>query len=129
MRRRLTDQQVTIVGERLLQERNGGGDGSTHEAELIVMSPAALAQLTPVSNSQATARLEAEAAPVESLTPRERDVLGLVADGLGNRDVAQALGISEHTVKFHLASIFGKLGASSRTEAVQRGLRLGLIEI
>ena len=66
---------------------------------------------------------------IEALTAREHDVLALVADGLPNRDIAHALAISEHTVKFHLASIFGKLGASTRTEAVQRGLRLGVIEI
>ena len=67
--------------------------------------------------------------PVEHLTTREHDVLALVADGLSNRDIAGALAISEHTVKFHLASVFGKLGVSTRTEAVQRGLRLGVIEI
>jgi DNA-binding CsgD family transcriptional regulator len=67
--------------------------------------------------------------PVESLTVREHDVLALLADGLSNRDIAARLSISEHTAKFHLASIFGKLGASTRTEAVQRGLRLGIIEI
>ena len=67
--------------------------------------------------------------PVEALTAREHDVLVLLADGLSNRDIGSRLDISEHTVKFHLASIFGKLGASTRTEAVQRGLRLGVIEI
>ena len=67
--------------------------------------------------------------PVEALTAREHEVLTLVADGLSNRDIAGRLAISEHTVKFHLASIFGKLGVSTRTEAVQRGLRLGVIEI
>ena len=66
---------------------------------------------------------------IEALTTREHDVLALLADGLSNRDIAQALAISEHTVKFHLASVFGKLGVSTRTEAVQRGLRLGVIEI
>ncbi len=68
-------------------------------------------------------------AVVEHLTTREHDVLALVADGLPNREIAGALAISEHTVKFHLASIFGKLGVSTRTEAVQRGLRLGIIDI
>ncbi len=67
--------------------------------------------------------------PVEDLTARERDVLALLADGLGNRDIAHALGISEHTVKFHLGTIFGKLGATTRTEAVRRALRLGLVEL
>jgi len=66
---------------------------------------------------------------VEALTPREREVLDLLADGVGNREIAQTLGISEHTVKFHLGAIFGKLGASTRTEAVRRGLRLGLIDL
>ncbi len=66
---------------------------------------------------------------VETLTAREHDVLALVADGLPNREIAARLAISDHTVKFHLASIFGKLGVSTRTEAVQRGLRLGVIEI
>lgn len=66
---------------------------------------------------------------VEALTAREHDVLAIVADSLPNREVASALGISEHTVNFHLASIFGKLGVSTRTEAVQRGLRLGVIGI
>ena len=67
--------------------------------------------------------------PIEALTAREHDVLALLAGGLSNREIATELSISEHTVKFHLASIFGKLGASTRTEAVQRGLRLGVIEI
>jgi ATP/maltotriose-dependent transcriptional regulator MalT len=70
-----------------------------------------------------------DAAIIETLTTREHDVLALVADGLPNRDIAARLGISDHTVKFHLASIFGKLGVSTRTEAVQRGLRLGVIDI
>jgi ATP/maltotriose-dependent transcriptional regulator MalT len=66
---------------------------------------------------------------IETLTTREHDVLALVADGLPNREIAGRLAISEHTVKFHLASVFGKLGVSTRTEAVQRGLRLGVIDI
>ena len=65
----------------------------------------------------------------EALTAREQDVLALLADGYRNREIAERLGISEHTVKFHLAAIFGKLGASTRTEAVRKGLKLGLIEI
>jgi DNA-binding CsgD family transcriptional regulator len=61
------------------------------------------------------------------LTPRERGVLAEVARGVPNKTIAGRLGISEHTVKFHLASIFAKLGVSSRTEAVAQGVRLGLV--
>ncbi len=63
----------------------------------------------------------------ELLTPREREVLQLLSSGLGNKQIAAHLQISEHTAKFHVASILGKLGASSRTEAVSLGLRRGLI--
>ena len=56
-------------------------------------------------------------------------MLQRLADGLPNRAIAEALGISDHTVKFHLASIFGKLGAGTRTEAVRLGLRQGLVTI
>lgn len=66
---------------------------------------------------------------IEHLTSRELEVLVLVADGLRNREIAQGLGITEHTVKFHLAAVYGKLGVSSRTAAVRRGLQLGLIHI
>jgi NarL family two-component system response regulator YdfI len=65
----------------------------------------------------------------ESLTPRERQILDLLAEGLGNKEIAWQLQISEHTVKFHVSSILGKLGASTRTEAVTQGLRRGLIMI
>jgi two-component system, NarL family, nitrate/nitrite response regulator NarL len=66
---------------------------------------------------------------VDALTVRERDVLELLAEGLSNRRVAERLGISEHTVKFHVASIYGKLGASSRAELIRRAARRGLITI
>jgi len=63
----------------------------------------------------------------ETLTPRERQVLGMMAEGLGNKEIAWRLQISEHTVKFHVSSILAKLNASSRTEAVAQGLRTGLV--
>jgi DNA-binding NarL/FixJ family response regulator len=66
-----------------------------------------------------------EVAP--QLTPRERQVLGMVAEGLPNKIIAARLGISEHTVKTHLAALFEKLGVSTRAEAVARGARLGLL--
>lgn len=65
--------------------------------------------------------------PIPALTAREVEVLGMLALGLGNKAIAKQLSISEHTVKFHLSSIFQKLNASSRTEAVTLGARLGLI--
>ena len=65
--------------------------------------------------------------PNERLSPREIEVLGQLARGAGNKQIATVLAISEHTVKFHVASIFAKLGAASRTEAVTRGVRRGLI--
>ena len=68
-------------------------------------------------------------APVESLTPRELQVLALVADGLANKAIAAQLGVSDETVKFHLGSVFGKLGASNRTDAVRQALRRGLIPL
>jgi NarL family two-component system response regulator YdfI len=64
---------------------------------------------------------------VEALTPREIEVLGMMVEGWGNKEISKRLGISEHTVKFHVASIMGKLNASSRTEAVTSGIRHGLI--
>lgn len=67
------------------------------------------------------------AEPVEPLTPREREVLELLAQGLPNKQIADRLGISDHTVKFHVNAITNKLGAQSRTEAVVRAARLGLI--
>lgn len=65
--------------------------------------------------------------PAESLTPRESEVLQLIAEGLANKAIARKLGISDHTVKFHVNAILGKLNAQSRTEAVVRATRLGLI--
>ena len=66
---------------------------------------------------------------VESLTPREIEVLELVAEGRSNKAVAARLGISDQTVKFHLTSISGKLGAINRTDAVRRAVRRGLITL
>lgn len=64
---------------------------------------------------------------LEPLTPREQDVLTLLAEGYTNKAIAKRLDISDHTVKFHLNAILGKLGATSRTEAVTRAVRAGLI--
>jgi DNA-binding NarL/FixJ family response regulator len=69
----------------------------------------------------------APAAPPEPLTPREIEILGLLAAGDSNKTIAARLSISVHTVKFHISSILAKLGVASRTEAVALGLRLGII--
>lgn len=67
--------------------------------------------------------------PAEPLTPRELEVLEMLAEGLSNKLIAHKLSISEHTVKFHVNSILAKLHAGTRTEAVMRGVRLGLVKI
>jgi NarL family two-component system response regulator YdfI len=73
--------------------------------------------------------LEVETELSEEITSRETEVLRMLAEGLVNKDIATRLGISEHTVKFHISSILDKLGASTRTEAVALGIRRGLIPI
>ena len=78
--------------------------------------------------AQALLQPHAEGEPlVEPLTAREQEVLQLVAEGLSNKLIAARLGISEHTAKFHVNSILGKLGAQTRAEAVAQAARLGLL--
>lgn len=67
--------------------------------------------------------------PPEPLTPRELEVLQLLAAGLSNRRIAESLGISEHTAKFHVTAIVAKLGAQTRTDAAIRAARLGLVPL
>jgi len=64
---------------------------------------------------------------VEALTPRELEVLQLLAEGMANKAIAARLGISDQTVKFHVAAICGKLGAANRTDAVRRAFKRGLV--
>jgi DNA-binding NarL/FixJ family response regulator len=109
--RLLADGALSIVGEAadLPQARVAGGDA---DAFLV----AAVAEA-------------ADQPPAEALTPREIDVLELLAEGLSNKGIARRLGISDQTVKFHVASITGKLGAHSRTAAVRLAVRRGLITL
>ncbi|MCY7276017.1 MAG: LuxR C-terminal-related transcriptional regulator [Phormidesmis sp. CAN_BIN44] len=95
-------------------------------AGLTVLHPDVMETLLPVL--PATTRPLPET-PIQALTSREVEVLGMLAEGLGNKTIARRLTISEHTVKFHISSIFSKLNASSRTEAVILGARQGLIFI
>jgi two-component system, NarL family, response regulator YdfI len=90
---------------------------------LVVMHPAQFQSAVPAASSPSRGLGEL----AEPLTPRESEVLQMLASGLGNKEVAAKLDISEHTVKFHVASILGKLGAASRTEAVSLGIRRGLV--
>ena len=94
------------------------------EQDLVALPPEFLESLLP------TDRHESEAGDLqEPLTAREKEVLALLAEGAGNKEIAAKLNISENTAKFHVSSILGKLGATTRTEAVTRGYRLGLILI
>jgi len=96
-------------------------------AQGLITLPAALAdrlyEQRPVTGTITLGSLD------EPLTAREREVLELVSQGLSNKLIARRLQISEHTVKFHVSSISAKLGASSRTDAVSRGVRRGLITL
>jgi DNA-binding NarL/FixJ family response regulator len=87
--------------------------------------------LQPVVASKLLAHMRKPAAPTlpEPLTEREREVLDLLAQGKANKEIAAALVITERTVKFHISSIMGKLGAGNRTEVVSIAVQQGLIEL
>lgn len=103
-----------VDGERLASALNAITAG------LLVLDPRQRALLIPPPDATPAKLLE-------PLTPREEDVLALLADGLTNRAIARQLAISENTVKFHVQSLLGKLDAQSRTDAVVRATRLGLL--
>lgn len=104
----------TVTGAELLEAAQSAATGAP------VLHPTATAALFEQLRGQA---------PVESLTPREREVLREVAAGQTNKAIALKLGISEHTVKFHLGSVMTKFGAASRAEAVAIAMRHGLIAV
>jgi DNA-binding CsgD family transcriptional regulator len=108
----------------------------TTSTEVAAALIAAAAGFTVLTAAQTEAMLNAVPIPaiepelfVEHLTPRELEVLRLMGSGSANKEIAEELHISENTVKFHVASILGKLNSGSRTEAVARGLRTGLIPV
>ena len=89
-------------------------------AGLIAVPVEAVSLVMPASHNDAEA---------ETLTPRELEALEMLAEGLSNKQIAARLNISEHTAKFHVNSILGKLHAGTRTEAVMRGVRSGLVKV
>jgi DNA-binding NarL/FixJ family response regulator len=107
------DRSIDVAGEfaTLAEARAAGLD-----ADALLMAP--------VRN-----RSPAPEDDVEPLTSREIQVLTLLAEGLPNKAIAERLGISDQTVKFHVASVTGKLGAANRTDAVRRAVRRGLIAL
>jgi DNA-binding NarL/FixJ family response regulator len=98
-------------------------------AGLYVFHPADIDSIPTLRPPQSETVPELGEPIVEHLTPREIEVLQLLSAGLGNKEIAARLNISEHTAKFHVASIMGKLGAATRTEAVTLGIRHGLVMI
>ena len=94
---------------------------------LLVLDPSAAERLFPAPTVDT--RPTPTDTEADHITPREREVLQLVAEGLPNKTIARRLAISDHTVKFHLASLMAKLNAASRTEAVHQAARRGLISL
>jgi DNA-binding NarL/FixJ family response regulator len=98
-------------------------------AEELAAAIHALSQGLIVGTSTLLFETESEPLSHGPLTDRESEVLGLLAKGLANKQIAVALGISEHTVKFHVSSVYAKLNVTNRTEAVREGLRGGWIAL
>lgn len=113
---------VRALVERDVEEAGLYGAMTAVLQGLIVLSPR-------FAGSLSTMGTQIGSTPVEPLTAREQDVLHLLAEGLSNKAIAQRLGISEHTVKFHINALLGKLGVQSRTEAVVHAMRLGLVSL
>jgi len=99
------------------------------DPEIVLVAEAEAADVVVSERVIATAAPATVVREGAALTPRERDVLRLVAQGLGNKEIAAELDLSAHTVKYHLASVLAKLGVRSRTEAVSRGIRTGLLPL
>lgn len=96
-------------------------------AGLVAVAAEFFARLPSEATVGAPSRAVRAPASEAALTPRELEVLRMIADGLGNKQIAARLAISEHTVKFHVGSVFAKMRASTRAEAVMIGARRGLI--
>ena len=115
-----------VLRRRLADALRSDGDvlivADAERADLVISEPSETVSLA--TGAQALDHTEGAA-----LTPRELAVLRLMAHGLGNKEIAEELAISRHTVKYHVASVLAKLGVHSRTEAVTLGLRRGLVPL
>jgi two-component system nitrate/nitrite response regulator NarL len=117
--------EALAAGARGALSRHADGDRLT-----VALRAVALGLVVLDEDFAADALRDAPAVPqelTEPLTPREREVLQLLAQGLPNKLIAQRLGVSEHTAKFHVNAILGKLGVQSRSEAIVQAVRLGLV--
>lgn len=117
------------VGEMRRPFRVWGVLPADASSEELIAAVHALSQGLIVGTSTLLFESESEPLARGPLTDRESEVLGLLAKGLANKQIAVALGISEHTVKFHVSSIYTKLNVTNRTEAVREGLRGGWIAL
>jgi DNA-binding NarL/FixJ family response regulator len=125
---------IGSAGDRARLRAQLEGSGVEIAAETATIADAGSYDADAFLVAQANGRAEsfireadADEIPPESLTPRELEVLELLAEGLPNKSIARRLDISDQTVKFHVASIYGKLGAANRTDAVRRAVRRGLV--
>jgi DNA-binding NarL/FixJ family response regulator len=113
------DRSMEVVGEFATR---AAADGADLEADALLVS-------TDGSSESGSAATDESDADPDPLTPREIQVLELLAEGLSNKGIAGRLGISDQTVKFHVASLCGKLGARNRTDAVRLAIRRGVVAI
>lgn len=126
---------VTIalaVDDAALAERIVALLGDVAGIRLVTQDQPADLMLVAPSDVVVTTTAQADAIGYDThlyLTPRERDVLGLLAEGASNKTIARRLGISVHTAKFHVASLLDKLDATGRTDAVTHAARLGVIDL
>ncbi len=117
--------EVWAAGARGLLPRDVDGLATVAALQAVVQG---LVVLDPALAESMLPSREREPGPlIEPLTPREMEVLRLLADGLTNRGIAQRLGISENTVKYHVTAVLGKLGTQNRAEAIVRAARSGLL--
>ena len=122
----LESRSIDVVGE---FETIGEARGAALAADIIILSPTRADRLNTDATLGGTRDQDEDHAFNEPLTPRELQVLELLAEGLPNKAIADRLAISDQTVKFHIASIMGKLGTANRVETARRAVRRGLVSL